>query len=115
MTWPRLSDQQKKDLARFMRYLRESDSKNLLTEYGSVSFDRLCSRLNNVFHVHPALVKSGLTYLTAEPFAHKLADSIRDTVQRSIEDKTDKYYDHHAVEQCGQWLHACHLIEGFNQ
>lgn len=115
MTWPRLTEQQKKDLARFTRYLREVDSKDLLTEYGTVSFDRLNKEIYDTFHVTPQKTPSGLTYNTAEEFAYKLVEGLRQTVRVSIEDKTDKYYDAHAVEQCGQWLKTCHSIQSYNQ
>ena len=114
MTWPKLSNQQKKDLARFLRYLRELDAKDLLTEYGTVSYNHTCRKLYDIFHVAPITTKSNLTYQTGESFALNLAESIRATVKSSIEDKTDKYYDAHVVEQCGNWLRGSHIISSFN-
>lgn len=115
MTYPRLTDQQRKDLARFARYLRESDAKDLLTEeLGSCQFDWLVKKIYDTFNVTPQKTSSGLTYITAEKFAHNLTVSLCQTVKASIMETTDRYYDAHAVEQCGDWLKVCHWIEAYN-
>lgn len=105
MIYPQLSEQQKKDITKFLQYLTEQDADWILSTGDAFpTFHHLRKKIHETVHINlfgKPRHKSGLTYGTANAFAKRLGMSIMATAKAACE--ASGKYNWHVINEINEF------------